>query len=181
MTPGLSKDIQYHVWPYFCKLAIHQIRHQVTHKVGCQPGDSIWLLWSSSGVCVGMYGVNITPEGRGRSDGYNTEIIERKQLNLLDTAGRHEGNSSACYRLSLTVSWGVPTACQPAPNGWSWSVTHHCRRWWLLSHAVLSSLYCCHSLSTVIEDHWLALESCFSLPLDICILMNDFSLCLAFR
>ena len=44
MTPGLSKDIQCHVWPYFSKLANHQIRHQVTHKVGCQHGDCIWSL-----------------------------------------------------------------------------------------------------------------------------------------
>ena len=32
MTPALSKDIQYHVWPYVSELANHQIRHQVTHK-----------------------------------------------------------------------------------------------------------------------------------------------------
>ena len=51
------------------------------------------------GLC-GYVWVNITPEGRGRSDGHNTGIIERKQLNLLDTAGRHEGNSSACYLVS---------------------------------------------------------------------------------
>ena len=57
MTPGLSKDIQCHVWPYFSKLANHQIKHQVTQKVGCQPGDCIWSLYSSSGVCVGMYGL----------------------------------------------------------------------------------------------------------------------------
>ena len=44
MTPGLSKDIRCHVWPYFSKLAIHQIRHQATHKVGCQPGDCIFSL-----------------------------------------------------------------------------------------------------------------------------------------
>ena len=41
MTPGLSKDIWCHVWPYFSKFANHQIRHQATHKVGCQPGDCI--------------------------------------------------------------------------------------------------------------------------------------------
>ena len=35
MTPNLSKDIRCHVWPYFfSKLAIHQIKHQATHKVG---------------------------------------------------------------------------------------------------------------------------------------------------
>ena len=39
----------------FSKFAIHQIRHQATHKVGCQPGDYIWSLESSSGLCVGMY------------------------------------------------------------------------------------------------------------------------------
>ena len=57
MTPGLSKDIQCHVWPHFSKLANHQIRHQTTHKVGCPPGDCIWSLQSSSGVCVGMHGL----------------------------------------------------------------------------------------------------------------------------
>ena len=36
------------------KLANHQIRHQATHKVGCRPGDCIWSLQSSSGVCTGM-------------------------------------------------------------------------------------------------------------------------------
>ena len=44
MTPGLSMDIQCHVWPYFSKLANHQIKHQATHKVGCQPGDCRWPL-----------------------------------------------------------------------------------------------------------------------------------------
>ena len=44
MTPGLSKDIRCHVWPYFFKLANTQIRHQVTHEVGCQPGICIWSL-----------------------------------------------------------------------------------------------------------------------------------------
>ena len=39
----------------FSKLAIHQIRHQATHKVGCQPGDCIWSLQSSLEVCVRMY------------------------------------------------------------------------------------------------------------------------------
>ena len=39
----------------FSKLANHQIRHQAKHKVGCQPGDYIWSLKSSSGVCVDIY------------------------------------------------------------------------------------------------------------------------------
>ena len=39
----------------FSKLANHQIKHQVKHKVGCQPGDYIWTLYSSSGACVGMF------------------------------------------------------------------------------------------------------------------------------
>ena len=41
----------------FYKLANAQIRHKATHRVGCQPGDSIWLLQSSSWVCVGIYGL----------------------------------------------------------------------------------------------------------------------------
>ena len=40
MTSGLSKDIRCHVWPYFLYTSANQqIRHQATHKVGCQPGD----------------------------------------------------------------------------------------------------------------------------------------------
>ena len=53
----------------FSKLANHQIRHQATNKVGCQPGDCIWPLQSSSGVCVGMYGLIYSlyhPQGVGR-------------------------------------------------------------------------------------------------------------------
>ena len=60
MAPGLSEYIRCHVWPYFLELANHQIRHQATHKVGCQPGDCIWLFKFSSGVCVGMYGLTLT-------------------------------------------------------------------------------------------------------------------------
>ena len=41
MTPGLSKAIQSHT---SSKLANNLIRHQATHKVGCQPGDGIWSL-----------------------------------------------------------------------------------------------------------------------------------------
>ena len=39
---------------------------QVTHKVACQPGDCVWSLYCSSGVCVGMYGLAYSlyhPEG----------------------------------------------------------------------------------------------------------------------
>ena len=41
----------------FSKLANHQIRHQAAHKVGCQPGDRTWSLFSSSGFRVGIYGL----------------------------------------------------------------------------------------------------------------------------
>ena len=41
------------------KLANHQIRHQATHKVGCQLGDFIWSFQSSLGVYMGMYGKHI--------------------------------------------------------------------------------------------------------------------------
>ena len=41
MTPGLS-NIRCHERPYFLKLVNRQIRHQATHKVGCQPGDCMW-------------------------------------------------------------------------------------------------------------------------------------------
>ena len=66
MTPGLSKDIRCHVWPYFFKTCKCQIRHQATHKMGCQPGVCIWSLQYSSGVWVGIYGLTyslMTPEG----------------------------------------------------------------------------------------------------------------------
>ena len=43
MTPGLSKDIQCHVWPYSV-LCLQITRYQATHKVGCQPGDCRWPL-----------------------------------------------------------------------------------------------------------------------------------------
>ena len=39
MTPGLSRDIRCHVWPYFSKLANHQIRHQPIRS-----GLSVWWL-----------------------------------------------------------------------------------------------------------------------------------------
>ena len=42
---------------YFSKLANHQIRHQATHKVSCQPGDCKWQFQSSSWVGVGIYGL----------------------------------------------------------------------------------------------------------------------------
>ena len=42
LTPGLSKDIQCHAWPYpFAMLANHQIGHQTTSKISCQ---SAWWL-----------------------------------------------------------------------------------------------------------------------------------------
>ena len=45
---------------FFLKLANHQIRHQATHKVGCQPGDCIWSLYFSAGVWVGTYMYGLT-------------------------------------------------------------------------------------------------------------------------
>ena len=56
ITPDLSKDIQCHDHT-FPKFINHQIRLQATHKVSCQPGDCIWSLYSSSGVCVDTYGL----------------------------------------------------------------------------------------------------------------------------
>ena len=50
----------------FCMLAHRQIRYQLTHKVRCQPGDWRQSLQSSSGVCVGMYGLTYSiyqPQG----------------------------------------------------------------------------------------------------------------------
>ena len=59
MTPDLSKDIQCHVWPYFSKLSNQQIRHQATHKVGCQASDCIWSLYSFSWGLYGYVWVNM--------------------------------------------------------------------------------------------------------------------------
>ena len=50
----------------FSKLANKQFRHQAAHEVSCQPGDCVWSLESSSGVCVAMYGLTYSlyhPEG----------------------------------------------------------------------------------------------------------------------
>ena len=50
----------------FSKLANHQIRHQAAHKVGCQSGDCIWLIYSSLGLCVSLefaYGQFNLPHG----------------------------------------------------------------------------------------------------------------------
>ena len=52
----------------FSRLANHQIRIQAVNKVGCQPGDCIWSLQSSSGVCVGMYGLTYFITFEGLSD-----------------------------------------------------------------------------------------------------------------
>ena len=42
----------------FYKLANQQIRHQATHKVGCQPGDFAYgHFQASSRVCVGIHGL----------------------------------------------------------------------------------------------------------------------------
>ena len=57
MTPGLSKDVSCHVLPYFSKLVNHhQLRHQATHKVDCQPGDCIWSLEFSLGFVWYIWG-----------------------------------------------------------------------------------------------------------------------------
>ena len=58
MTPGLISVRTFSVMcdHIFSKLANHQISHQATHKLGCQPGDCIWSLLSYSGfvwVCMG--------------------------------------------------------------------------------------------------------------------------------
>ena len=54
MTPGLRKDIWCHAWPHpFFSLEIAT----ATSKMGCQPDDCILPFKSSSGICVGMYGL----------------------------------------------------------------------------------------------------------------------------
>ena len=54
----------------FSKLANHQIRHQITHKVGCQPDDCMRPLQSSSGF-VGMFYLLYHPQGYGINHGNN--------------------------------------------------------------------------------------------------------------
>ena len=57
ITPGLSKDIQCHVWPYsFSMVANHQIGHQATCNMGCQSDYCRWpvnllqgFVWLSMG------------------------------------------------------------------------------------------------------------------------------------
>ena len=61
----------------FLWLQYQQIRNQATRtcKVGCQPGDCIWPL-SSSGVCVGIYGLTYSlyhPQGS-----FKKKIREKK-------------------------------------------------------------------------------------------------------
>ena len=53
----------------FSELANHQIKHQATHKVGYQPGDCIWSLQSSSGVCVSTYGYSLYHPGGVPAEG----------------------------------------------------------------------------------------------------------------
>ena len=69
MTPGLSKNIQHHAWPFsaLClQITISDIRSQVKRAVSlviangqfdlpCQPCNCRCPLWSSSGVCVVMH------------------------------------------------------------------------------------------------------------------------------
>ena len=42
MTTDLSKEFGVIYDHAFSKIANHQIRHETTHKVGCQFGDSLW-------------------------------------------------------------------------------------------------------------------------------------------
>ena len=79
MTPGLSKDIRCHVWPYFLQASANQqIRHKATHKVGCQPGDFAYdhfnlppgFVWVYMGLTYSLY----HPEGRRMKEKQNREI-----------------------------------------------------------------------------------------------------------
>ena len=76
MTLGLNMDIQCYVWTIlFPILANHQIRHQASHREGCQPGNCRWSLYLPRGfvwVCMGWHTYFITPEG--------TRTRIRKQL-----------------------------------------------------------------------------------------------------
>ena len=50
----------------FLKLEITRSGIRPHIKVGCQPGDCIWSLQFSSGVCVGIYGITYSlyhPQG----------------------------------------------------------------------------------------------------------------------
>ena len=72
MTPGLSKDIRCHVWPYFLwASANQQIRHEATHKVGSQPGDLHMIISIFLRALCGYIWVNIltlSPRGEHVKD-----------------------------------------------------------------------------------------------------------------
>ena len=58
MTLGLRRDIRCHVLPSFDKFTNQHIRHQATQSwLSVWWWVCIWSLQSSSGVCVGMYGL----------------------------------------------------------------------------------------------------------------------------
>ena len=60
--PQWGHSVSY-VTMLFPLLANHQDRHQATSKMGCQPGDCMWPLQFSPGVCTVMY-----MYGRSRTD-----------------------------------------------------------------------------------------------------------------
>ena len=72
----------------FSKLANHQIKHQDTHKVGSQPGDSARSLQSSSGVCVGMYGLTYSlyrPTGNMKGGDISTLYVLNINMKMTST------------------------------------------------------------------------------------------------
>ena len=60
---------------YFSKLANHQIRHQATHKVGCQPDDYSNLSQGFVWVCMGSYTHLITPKRISLKPEYPKSIL----------------------------------------------------------------------------------------------------------
>ena len=73
-----------HPFPNY--FANHQIRHQTTHTVGCQPGDCIWSLIFVMGLC-GYVWVNILTSSPQRVGGEEKVGRERFGLYCLMTPG----------------------------------------------------------------------------------------------
>ena len=127
VTPRLSEeDIQCDVWPYSL-LANHQSRHPTTSKMGHEPSDCRWLLYSSLGVCVGMYWLT-----------YSLYQHPHQQLKLTKLT---------------TYNW--PHFCQPTSSVWLWvfsSNSFSLKAPYVLTMRFCFSLFTSHQ-DTVVVSH----------------------------
>ena len=91
-----------------------QIRHQATHKMGCQPGVCMWSLQYSSGVQVGIYGLTyslMTPEGCSSTTipgpptfGLNTHLHSLHALNIAVYVCSHRVEDTAHFFLDCPLN-----------------------------------------------------------------------------